>query len=126
LPLLAVNGRFGDKEGQIPGPLLGPRPSSYGILLGARGAFVNPFHYKGRSRVRRPLGILFMTTFFSMFGAAACGGVEEQVQEAQEQVEQEVQGVQEQAEEAVQGERTQIEEEIQEGLKQAEEAVEGQ
>ena len=93
---------------------------------GVRGAFVNSIHYKGRRRVRRTLGILFMTTFISVFAAAACGGVEEQVQEAQEQVEQEVQGVQEQAEEAVQGERTQIEEEIQEGLKQAEEAVEGQ
>jgi hypothetical protein len=42
--------------------------------------------------MRRRVGILFVVAFVSMLGAAACGGVQEQVQ-----------GVQDQAEEAVQG-----------------------
>ena len=50
--------------------------------------------------MRTRFGILFVVAFVSMLGAAACGGVQEQVQE---QVDQEVQGVQDQAEEAVQG-----------------------
>jgi membrane protein implicated in regulation of membrane protease activity len=62
--------------------------------------------------MRRRVDILLVVAFVSMLGAAACGGVEEQVQE--------------QAEEAVQGERTQIEEQIQEGQSQVEEAIEGQ
>ncbi len=69
--------------------------------------------------MKRTFGILFVVAFLSMLGAAACGGV-------QEQVDQEVQGVQDQAEEAVQGGRTQIEEQIQEGQTQVEEAIEGQ
>jgi membrane protein implicated in regulation of membrane protease activity len=62
--------------------------------------------------MKRTFGILFVVAFLSMLGAAACGGVQEQVQE--------------QAEEAVQGGRTQIEEQIQEGQTQVEEAIEGQ
>jgi hypothetical protein len=73
--------------------------------------------------MKRTFGILFVVAFLSMVGVAACGGVQEQVQE---QVDQEVQGVQDQAEEAVQGGRTQIEEQIQEGQTQVEEAIEGQ
>ncbi len=69
--------------------------------------------------MRRRFGMLFVAASVSMLGAAACGGV-------QEQVDQEVQGVQDQAEEAVQGGRTQIEEQIQEGQTQVEEAIEGQ
>jgi len=69
--------------------------------------------------MRRRFGMLFVVAFVSMLGAAACGGV-------QEQVDQEVQGVQDQAEEAVQGGRTQIEEQIQEGQTQVEEVIEGQ
>ena len=69
--------------------------------------------------MKRTFGILFVVAFLSMLGPAACGGV-------QEQVDQEVQGVQDQAEEAVQGGRTQIEEQIQEGQTQVEEAIEGQ
>jgi ABC-type transporter MlaC component len=76
---------------------------------------------KIRRTMRIRFGILLMVAFVSMLCAAACGGVEEQVQE---QVDQEVQGVQEQAEEALQGERTQIEEQIQEGQTQVEEALE--
>ena len=72
--------------------------------------------------MRKRFGMLFVVALVSMLGAAAaCGGVQEQVQE---QVDQEVQEVQEQAEEAVQGERTQIEEQIQEGQTQVEEALE--
>ena len=50
--------------------------------------------------MRTRFGMLFVVAFVSMLGAAACGGVQDQVQE---QVDQEVQGVQDQAEEAVQG-----------------------
>ena len=50
--------------------------------------------------MKRTFGIPFVVAFVSMLGAAACGGVQDQVQE---QVDQEVQGVQDQAEEAVQG-----------------------
>ena len=60
--------------------------------------------------MRKRFGILFVAAFVSMLGAAACGGVQEQVQE--------------QAEEAIQGERTQVEEQIQEGQTQVEEALE--
>ena len=70
--------------------------------------------------MKRTFGILFVVAFVSMLGAAACGGVQEQVQEQVDQ------GVQDQAEEAVQGGRTQIEEQIQEGQTQVEEAIEGQ
>ncbi len=72
--------------------------------------------------MRKRFGILFVVAFVSLpCAAAACGGVQEQVQE---RVDQEAQGAQEQAEEAVQGERTQIEEQIQEGQTQVEEALE--
>jgi hypothetical protein len=84
-----------------------------------RGAFVNHFHWEIRRTMRTRFGMLFVVAFVLMLGAAACGGV-------QEQVDQEVQGVQDQAEEAVQGGRTQIEEQIQEGQTQVEEAIEGQ
>jgi type II secretory pathway pseudopilin PulG len=73
--------------------------------------------------MKRTFGILFVVALLSMLGTAACGGVQEQVQE---QVDREVQGVQDQAEEVVQGGRTQIEEQIQEGQTQVEEAIEGQ
>jgi hypothetical protein len=73
--------------------------------------------------MRRRFVMLLVVAFVSLLGPAACGGVQEQVQE---QVDQEVQGVQDQAEEAVQGGRTQIEEQIQEGQTQVEEAIEGQ
>ena len=73
--------------------------------------------------MRRRFGILFGVASVSMLGAAACGEVQEKVQE---QVDQEVQGAQDQAEEEVQEGRTQIEEQIQEGQKQVEEAIEGQ
>jgi type II secretory pathway pseudopilin PulG len=88
-----------------------------------RGAFVNHFRWEIRRTMRRRFGMLFVVAIVSMLGAAACGGVQEQVQE---QVDQEVQGVQDQAEEALQGGRTQIEEQIQEGQTQVEEAIEGQ
>jgi hypothetical protein len=45
--------------------------------------------------MRTRLGMLSVVAFVSMLGPAACGGVQEQVQE---QVDQEVQGVQDQAE----------------------------
>ena len=73
--------------------------------------------------MKRTIGILFVVAFLSTLGPAACGGVQEQVQE---QADREVQGVQDQAEEVVQGGRTQIEEQIQEGQTQVEEAIEGQ
>ena len=41
--------------------------------------------------MRTRFGMLFVVAFVSMLGPAACGGVQEQVQE---QVDQEVQGVQ--------------------------------
>jgi hypothetical protein len=88
-----------------------------------REAFVDSVHCEIRRRMRRRLCILFGVASASMLGAAACGGVQEQVQE---QVDQEVQGVQDQVEEEVQGGRTQIEEQIQEGQKQVEEAIVGQ
>ncbi len=108
--------KFASKLPGTPTPLM-PYPHV------TRGAFVNHFHWEIRRTMRRRFGILFVVAFVSMIGAAACGGVQEQVQE---QVDQEVQGVQDQAEEAVQGERTQIEEQIQEGQTQVEEAIEGQ
>jgi cell division protein FtsB len=108
--------KFASKLPGTPTPLI-PYPCV------TRGAFVNPFHWEIRRTMRRRVGILFVVAFVSMLGAAACGGVQEQVQE---QVDQEVQGVQDQAEEAVQGGRTQIEEQIQEGQTQVEEAIEGQ
>jgi hypothetical protein len=104
--------------------LVCPRGHTYPLISypeGIREAFVNPFHCEIRRRMRRRFGILLVVAFVSMLGAAACGRVEEQVQQ---QVDQEVQGVQEQAEEAVQGERTQVEEQIQEGQTQVEEALE--
>ena len=42
--------------------------------------------------MRSRLAIFFATALFAMFGVAACGaGVEQQVQEGQEQVDQQVQ-----------------------------------
>jgi len=101
---------------------------------GIREAFVGSVHCEIRRRMRRRFGILFGVASASMLGVAACGGVQEQVQEqvdqevqgVQDQVEEELQGVQDQVEEEVQGGRTQIEEQIQEGQKQVEEAIEGQ
>ncbi len=73
--------------------------------------------------VRRRLAILFAAAFASMFGAGACGGVQEEVQK---RAEEEVEKGRQQVEQEVQEGRTQIEQEIQEGRTQIEEAVEGQ
>jgi sensor domain CHASE-containing protein len=79
---------------------------------------------KGGRDVRRRPAILFAVAFASaLLGAAACGAVE---QEVQEQVDQEIQEGREQVEQEIQEERTQIEQEIEAGRTQIAEEIEGQ
>ena len=74
--------------------------------------------------MRRRLTLLFLAAFVAIFGAAACGGVEEEVQK---QVEEQLEEGRTQVEEQVEEGRTQIEQEAQEVQKQVEEKVgEGQ
>jgi F0F1-type ATP synthase membrane subunit b/b' len=63
----------------------------------------------------RKFAMFFAVAFVSAFGAAACGIMEQEIQEGREQVEQEVQ----------EG-RTQVEQEIQKGRTQIAEEIEGQ
>ena len=58
----------------------------------SRGDFVNPFHWETRRTMRTRFGMLFVVAFVSMLGAAACGGVQEQIQEGQTQVEEAIEG----------------------------------
>jgi hypothetical protein len=71
--------------------------------------------------LRRKIAVLCVAAFVSIFGAAACGGVGEDVrQRAEDEVRQ-------QADEEIQRMRTQVENEVEKGLTQAEEQVrEGQ
>ena len=86
-------------------------------------------HDRKGNRVRRAqvtnrgFAILFAAALASISGAAACGGVQEEVQK---QAEEEVEKGREQVEQEVQEGRTQIEQEVQEERTQIEEAVEGQ
>lgn len=72
--------------------------------------------------MKRRIPILLMTALVSVFGAAACGGVQEEIQK---QAEEEVEKGRQQVEEQVEKGRTQIEQEVQEGRTQVEEQVEG-
>ena len=73
--------------------------------------------------MRRRFAILFAAALASISGAAACGGVQEEVQK---RAEEEVEKGREQVEQEVQEGRTQIEQEVQKERTQIEEAVEGQ
>ncbi len=73
--------------------------------------------------MRKRLAVLVAAAFVLVFGAAACGGVE---QEVREQVEQEVQEGREQVEQEIRDGREQVEQEIQEERTQIAEAIEGQ
>ncbi len=72
--------------------------------------------------MRRRFAVLVAAACVSLFGAAACGGVEEEVRkQAEEQVEEGRTQIEQEVEEG----RTQIEQEAQEVQKQVEEKVEG-
>ncbi len=73
--------------------------------------------------MRKRLAALVAAAFVLVFGAAACGGVE---QEVREQVDQEIQEGREQVEQGLQEEQTQIEQEIEKGRTQIAEEIEGQ
>lgn len=71
--------------------------------------------------MRRRIAVLSMAALVSIFGAAACGGIGEDVrQRAEDEVRQ-------QADEEIQRMRTQVENEVERGLTQVEDQVqEGQ
>ncbi len=72
--------------------------------------------------MRRRFAVLVAAASVSLYGAAACGGVEEDVRkQAEEQVEEGRTQIEQEVEE---GRRTQIEQEAQEVQKQVEEKVE--
>jgi hypothetical protein len=74
-----------------------------------------------RRSVRRTLAILFATALVSVFGATACGGVQENLQKrAQEEVEKGRQKV----EQRVQEERKKAEKKVQEKMKEGQKRVE--
>ncbi len=88
------------------------RPLSSRILIRqvfkaftAGGGSGEQLHHKGRRSVRRRFAILFVAAFASISGAAACGGVQEEVQK---RAEEEVEKGREQVEQEVQEGRTQI------------------
>ena len=70
--------------------------------------------------MKKRIAILLMTALVSVFGAVACGGVQEEVQK---QAEEEVEKGRQQVEEQVEKGSTQIEHEVQEGRTQVEEQV---
>ncbi len=70
--------------------------------------------------MKRKFAILYAAAFVSIFGAAACGGAGEDIQE---RAEEQVQEVQQQAEEQVQKASEQIEQEAQEAQERVKEEV---
>lgn len=67
--------------------------------------------------MRRRIAVLLVAVFVSIFGAAACGGVAEDVQQRAEDE------VRQQADEEIQRMRTQVESEVEKGLTQVEDQV---
>ncbi len=70
--------------------------------------------------MKRRIAVLLLTALVSVFGAVACGGVQEEVQK---QAEEEVEKGRQQVEEQVEKGRTQIEQEVQQGRTQVEEQI---
>ena len=74
--------------------------------------------------MRRRLAILSTAILVSSFGAAACGGVQQQVEDrAREEVNKKVQEGREQVEKKMQEGQKQVEKKVQEGRRQVEKQV---
>ena len=74
--------------------------------------------------MRRTLAILFATALVSVSGAAACGGVQEDLQKrAQEEVEKGRQKVEQRVQEERKKVEKRVQEKVQEGQKRVEEEV---
>jgi len=71
--------------------------------------------------MRRKLAVVLTALFVSSFGAAACGGVQQQVEDrAREEVNKKVQEGRKQVDKRVQEGKKQVEKKVQEGRKQVE------
>ena len=74
--------------------------------------------------MRRKLAILLTAVFVSSFGAAACSGVQQQVEDrAREEVNKKVEEGRKQVEKKMQDGQKQVEKKVQEGRKQVEKQV---
>jgi Na+-translocating ferredoxin:NAD+ oxidoreductase RnfG subunit len=75
--------------------------------------------------MKRRFTILLMAVFVAVFGATACGGVQQQVEDrAREEVNKKVEEGRKQVEKKVQEGQKQVEKKVQEGRKQVEKQVE--
>jgi sensor domain CHASE-containing protein len=75
--------------------------------------------------MRRKLAILLTAVFVSSFGATACGGMQQQVEDrAREEVNKKVEEGRKQVEKKMQEGQKQVEKKVQEGRKQVEKQVE--
>jgi hypothetical protein len=95
------------------------------VLRGPEGLNL-PAKQKKRERrsMRSKLAILLTTVLVSSFGATACGGVQQQVEDrAREEVEKGRQQVEDRAREEIKKGRQQVEKKVQDGQKQVEKQV---
>ena len=108
---------------------LGSAPGRFGH--GRRGKALRNGYRRGKGRMKRRIAALLVTALVSISGAAACSGVQDQLEKrAQEEVdkgrqriEKEVQKGQNQVEEQIDKERRQVEKEVEKGRQQVEKRV---